>query len=83
MKNVPGATGRDPEAETELASTADDLTTVSRDVTLCDISSMQASACQRSLPRNDALLQKMMQLTQERRSVLTDRHVEVSDGYTH
>ena len=28
---------------------------------------------------HDALQQMMMELTQERRSVLTDRHVEVSD----
>ena len=32
---------------------------------------------------HDALQQEMMELTQERRRVLTDRHVEVSDGYTH
>ena len=31
----------------------------------------------------DALQQMMVELTQERRGVLTDRHVEVSDGYTH
>ena len=32
---------------------------------------------------HDALQQKMLELTQERRSVLTDRHVEISDDYTH
>ena len=29
------------------------------------------------------VIQKMMELTKEQRSVLTDRHVEVSDDYTH
>ena len=32
---------------------------------------------------HDALQQEIMELTQEQRSVLTDRHVEVSVGYTH
>ena len=41
----------DPEAETELASTTENLKAVSRDAILCDISSpMQVSACQRSAP---------------------------------
>ena len=32
---------------------------------------------------HDALQQKMMELTQKQRGVLIDRHVEVSDDYTH
>ena len=57
---------KQPDAETELVSTAEDRTAVSK-----------VSAV------HDALQQKMMELTQERRGVLTDRHVEVSDGCTH
>ena len=81
---VPEATGRDPKAETELASTAEELTAVSRDRD--SLRHQVADAGQRMSEvsaTRDALQQKMMEFTQERRSVLTDRHVEVLDGYTH
>ena len=81
---MPEATGRDPEAETELACTAEDLTAVSRDRD--SLRHQLADAGQRmseGSATHDALQQMMMELTEERRSVLTDRNVEVSDGYTH
>ena len=74
---MPEATGRDPEAGTELASTAEDLTAVSRDRDSLDEGQRMSEVS----AARDALQQKMMELTQERRSVLTDRHDEVSDGY--
>ena len=82
-RTVPEA-GRDPEAGTELASTAEDLTAVSRDRD--SLRHELADAGQRTSEvsaAHDALQQKMMELTQERRSVLTDKHVEVSDGHMH
>ena len=80
---MPEATGRNPGAGTELASLAEDLTAVSRDRD--SVRHQLADAGQRMSEvsaAHDALQQKMMELSQERRSVLTDRHV-VSDGYTH
>ena len=83
-RTVPETTGRDPETETELASTAEDLAAVSRDR---DSLRHQVADAGQRMPEvsaaRDALHQKVVELTQARRSVLTDRHVEVSDGYTH
>ena len=74
---MPEATGQDPEAGTELASTAEDLKAVSRDRDSLDEGQRMSEVS----AARDALQQKMLELTQERRSVLTDRHDEVSDGY--
>ena len=74
---MPEAIGRDPQAQTELASTAEDLAAVSRDrdSQRHQLADAGGSMSEVSAAR-DALQQKMMGLTQERRSVLTDRHVE-------
>ena len=74
---MPEATGRDPEARTELASTAEDLTAVSRDRD--SLRHQLADAGQR-MSEVRTTHQALQQKIQERRSVLTDRHVEVSDA---
>ena len=73
-----------PEAERELAGLAKELAAVPRDrdslrhqLTDADQRMSEGSAT------HDALQQEMMELIQEQRSVLTDRHVEVSVNYTH
>ena len=72
-----------PEAETELAGMAKELTAVPRDryslrhqLTDADQRMSEVSAA------HDALQQEMMELTQEQRCVLTKRHIEVKRVHT-